>query len=104
MPSANRRDFLKTTAAVGAAVSLTAASYERVYGANEQMRVAFLGTGGRSQDHITAVLKMVQDKKPVRPMAVCDVWNGEAKLGFDRRTNTYQGRGLYPSAKRCGID
>src|SRR5438132_435313 len=103
MPSANRRDFLKTTAAVGAAVTLTAASYERVYGANEQINIAFLGVGGRSQQHIDPVLKMVAEKKGVRPVAVCDVWDGDSQLG-KKPDGTFVGRGLYPSAKRCGID
>src|SRR5262249_51449039 len=30
-------------------------------------------------------------------VAVCDVWDGDAELGSGK------GRGLYPSAKRCGI-
>ncbi len=104
MPSGNRRDFLKSSAAVGAAMTLTAASYERVYGANEPVRIAFLGVGGRCQQHIDVILKMQKENKGVKPVAVCDVWDGNDKLGFDRRTNTYNGRGLYPSAKRCGID
>jgi predicted dehydrogenase len=98
MPSANRRDFLKTGAAVGAAMTLTAVSYDRVYGANEDIRIAFLGVGGRCQQHIDAVLKLQKQNKGVRPVAVCDVWDGEAQLGRG------QGRGLYPSAKRCGIN
>jgi predicted dehydrogenase len=97
MSSANRRDFFKTTAAVGAAVSLTAASYERVQGANEQINIAFLGAGGRSQQHIDPVLKMVGEKKPVRPVGVCDVWDGQVVA------NLIKGRGLYPSADRCGL-
>src|SRR4051812_18183065 len=104
MPTGNRRDFLKTTAAVGAAVTLTAASYDRVYGANEEIRIAFLGVGGRCQQHIDAILKMQQENKGVRPVAVSDVWDGNEKLGYDRSTKTYNGRGLYPSAKRCGLD
>src|SRR5438105_6492637 len=97
MPSANRRDFLKTTAAVGAAVTLTAASYERVLGANELINIAFLGAGGRSQQHMDPILKMVSEKKPVRPVAVCDVWDGQVV------PNLIKGRGLYPSADRCGL-
>ena len=94
----DRRDFMKTTAAAGAALAFTAASYERVYGANDKIRVGFLGTGGRSQQHIDAILEMVKEGKAVVPVAVCDVWDGDPELGSKK------GRGLYPSAKRCGID
>src|SRR5947208_3615551 len=43
----NRRSFLKTTAAGASALSLTAASASRVFGANEQIRLGLLGVGGR---------------------------------------------------------
>jgi predicted dehydrogenase len=97
-PGVNRRNFLKTSAAGATALTLTAASASRVYGANERIGIAFLGVGGRCQQHIDEVLKMVKEGKAVRPVAVCDVWDGDDKLGRG------QGRGLYPSAKRCGID
>ena len=41
---------------------------------------------------------MQEEKKGVVPVAVCDVWDGDQTLGSGK------GRGLYPSAKRCGID
>lgn len=93
----NRRDFLRTTAAGATALSLTAASANRVLGANERIGIAFLGVGGRCQQHIDVILKMQKENKGVAPVAVCDVWDGDPKLGRG------SGRGLYPSAKRCGI-
>lgn len=93
-----RRDFLKTSAVGAAAVSLTAASYERIQGANERIGIAFLGVGGRCQQHVDAILDMKKAGKAVDPVAVCDVWDGDAKLGRGL------GRGLYPTAKRCGIN
>src|SRR5262249_12047557 len=95
---AHRRDFLKTSAAAGAALTLTAASYDRVYGANGTINVAFLGVGGRCQQHVDAVLQLQKDNKGVRPIAVCDVWDGDDKLGSGK------GRGLYPTAKRCSLN
>ena len=95
--SVNRRAFLATGAAAGAALSFPAASYARVQGANEKIRVAFLGVGGRCQQHIDVILEMKQKGLPVEPIAVCDVWDGDPELGSKK------GRGLYPSAKRCGI-
>jgi predicted dehydrogenase len=93
----NRRDFLKVSAAAGAALTLTAASAGRVYGANERVHVAFLGVGGRCQQHVDTILKMRDENKGVVPVAVCDVWDGDTKLGKGK------GRGLYPTAVRCGI-
>jgi predicted dehydrogenase len=93
----NRRDFLKTTAAGASVLALTASSYSKVLGANDKLRIGFLGVGGRCQQHIDVILQMVKEGKPVVPVAVCDVWDGDPELGSKK------GRGLYPSAKRCGI-
>ena len=94
----DRRDFIKTTAAAGAVLSLSAASYARVDGANEKIRIGFLGVGGRCQQHLDVILKMQEDKKAVAAVAVCDVWDGQVV------PKLIKGRGLYPSAKRCGLD
>lgn len=94
----NRRGFLKSTAATAGALALSAASYQRVYGSNGKLRVGFLGVGGRCQQHIDVILEMQKQGKAVTPVAVCDVWDGDPELG------NRKGRGLYPSAKRCGID
>jgi predicted dehydrogenase len=98
----NRRDFLKTSAAAGvtaSAVSLSAAAYDRVAGANERIRVAFLGTGGRCQEHIGIITRMAQaNRNRVAAVAVCDVWDGNVEV------QPPTGRGLYPSAQRCGLN
>ena len=105
----NRRTFLQGTAAAGAALSLTAASAARVYGANERIGVAFVGVGGRCQAHLDIINKMSKAKKGVAPVAVCDLWDGhEAKYtitGSDGKPaeRTYA-QGLYPSAKKVGLD
>jgi predicted dehydrogenase len=94
----SRRDFLKTGAATAATVALSAASYNRVYGSNDRMGIAFIGVGGRCQEHIDVITDMWFHRQPVAPVAVCDVWDGNAELGRGR------GRGLYPSARRCGLN
>ena len=94
----DRRGFLKTTAAAGAALSLSAASYAKVKNANEKINIAFLGVGGRCQQHIDVILEMKKKGLPVNPIAVCDVWDGQIKEGV------IKGRGLIPSANRCEID
>jgi predicted dehydrogenase len=93
----NRRAFIAGTAAAGAAMSLPAASYARIQNANGKLRIGFLGVGGRCQQHIDVILQMQKEGKAVEPVAVCDVWDGDPELGNKK------GRGLYPSAKRCGI-
>jgi predicted dehydrogenase len=97
----NRRDFLKVSAAAGvasAALNMKAASYDNVVGANERINVAFLGVGGRCQQHIDVINNLVRQNRAVRPVAVCDVWDG------DDRLSNGTGRGLYPSARKCNIN
>src|SRR6516162_1231167 len=108
----NRRDFLKTTAAGAAAasaLSLTATTYSRAKGANERIGVAFVGTGGRCQEHIGVVNKFKKENKGAEPVAVCDVWDGHYEKRQTKRSDgkvveTEYIQGLYPSAKRCGLD
>ncbi|HZU38185.1 MAG TPA: Gfo/Idh/MocA family oxidoreductase [Gemmataceae bacterium] len=93
----NRRDFLKTGAASAAALSLAASSYAKIKGANERLRVAYLGTGGRCNSaHITIGLDLQKEGR-INMVGVSDVWDGNLE------TDKY-GRGLYPSAKRCNLD
>lgn len=97
----DRREFLKTsvlTGAATAAMSMNAASYAQVNGANGRIGVAFLGVGGRCQQHIDVILALQRaNANNVRPVGVCDVWDGDPQLGRGL------GRGLYPSAERCGL-
>src|SRR4051794_21086130 len=65
--SISRRRFLSGSAAVGAAAFLSNTSL-RALGANEDVRVAIVGTGGRGSDHIKAYSKV----KGCRIVAVCD--------------------------------
>ena len=92
----HRREFLKTTAAGAAALSLTAASAKRVLGANDRINVAFLGTGGRCQAHIKVVNYLKGENKGVAPVAVCDVCDGNKEKALNR--------GLYPSAEKCNLN
>jgi predicted dehydrogenase len=96
----NRRGFLKATAASAATASvasLTAKSYANVRRANERIGIAFLGVGGRCQQHIDILTRRATDQRDVATVAVCDVWDGNEQLS--RGT----GRGLYPSARKCGL-
>lgn len=98
MSEQNRRDFLAASGAVAAgALTLNAASYRRIFGAMERVGVAFLGVGGRCQQHVDVILAMKAKKLNVEPVAVCDVWDGQVVKDVIR------GRGLYPTAERCGL-
>ncbi|MBN9523112.1 Gfo/Idh/MocA family oxidoreductase [bacterium] len=100
----DRRKFFGTAAAL----SLPAASYANVAGSNDRLRVAFVGCGGRAQAHIDIVNRFAREGKGVIPVAVCDVWDGlddEYDVTFGGKTTRRKySQGLYPSARRCGLD
>jgi predicted dehydrogenase len=103
-PPVDRRGFIRKTAATGAALGLSAASYGRVAGANGRVGVAFLGAGGRAQAHIDIVRRL----PGTATVAVCDVWDGledtyEQEFG-GRVTRRRYAQGLYPSARKLGLD
>ena len=83
-----------------AAMTMNASSYDDVAGANERINIAFLGVGGRCQQHIDIITKLVRQNRGVRPVAVCDVWDGD---------NTLSQRGTRPRAisvgdQKCGLN
>jgi predicted dehydrogenase len=94
----SRRSFLGTaglaTGAVAASGAFAHPAIGAVKGANEKLNVAIFGPGGRAQEHIRILSRMKGEGKPVDIIAVADVWDGNEKVG----------RGLYPSAKKCGIN
>src|SRR2546425_608333 len=66
MSKPNRRAFHKQAALAGIA---TAASYGRVLGANERVRVGFIGVGNRGDQVLDAFL----EQKDCEVVAVCDI-------------------------------
>jgi predicted dehydrogenase len=81
----SRRRFLQAT--VGG-TALTALGWSRVWGANERLRVAAVGVGGKGwSDHTT-----VATSRHVEVVALCDVDEGPAFLG--------KGARHYPQARR----
>ena len=71
--SPSRRGFIVTSAATAGAMALPAASYAKVAGANENLRIGFLGVGGRCQQHVDVILEMQAKKLGAVPVAVNDV-------------------------------
>ena len=69
-------------AAAATAMTLDAKTYAQAGGANNRINLAFLGVGGRCQQHIDVILALQRaNANSVRPVAVCDVWDGNDRLG-----------------------
>ncbi len=87
----DRRDFLKTTAKSGAALAaLGGITYlthpERVFGANDRVRVAICGVRGRGWDHVQEYAKIPQ----AEIAAFCDV----DETVLNKRLSDAQQKGL----------
>ena len=70
----NRRDFIKTTARTGAGLAAFGGisfftKPERIFGANDRVRVAVVGLHGQGWSHVEEYSKMPD----VEIAAVCDV-------------------------------
>jgi predicted dehydrogenase len=73
----SRRGFLKQSSAIGSAFALSALSYSRVYGANERLAIASIGTGGKGWSDLLGVAASPH----VRVVALCDIDNSAKHLG-----------------------
>ena len=67
MSNLNRRDFLKTSIYAGAAMAM-ASPFSRARGANDDIRMAVIGTGGKGRGHCSDWSRM----QGVRLVAICD--------------------------------
>src|ERR1035437_2090635 len=75
-PDVDRRQFVKQAggaALAGSVAAMTAKSYARIPGANDRIRLAQLGCGGRSEGHVQMV-RGASKRTPVEVVAVCDIW------------------------------
>ncbi len=78
-----RRTFIATTGMVSAGITLgvnpvSARAYKRISGANEKIRVGFIGIGNRGSQ----LLQIFMDQPDVEIAALCDVY--EPYLNRDR--------------------
>jgi predicted dehydrogenase len=92
----DRRAFLKQATGTMIAAGMTARSYGRVMGANDRIRLAQLGCGGRSMGHVHMV-QLASQQTPVETMAVCDIWSlarearaAQVKATFNLEPKTYK--------------
>ena len=85
----NRRDFLKTTAAVGAVVASSASLYAA--GGGDTIKVGLIGCGGRGRgavrDILNAEKKINGDNPKVEIVAVADAFEDRAKDAVKAFTN-----------------
>ncbi len=80
-----RRDFIKSSVAgaAGIAISSRASSYAKIIGANDRVRVAFVGPGDRSKDALIPSFLRLAGQMNFEPVAVCDIWNKRRDEGAD---------------------
>ena len=88
--SVDRREFIGSvgrTSAAGAVAGLatssfTAASYAKIVGANDRIRVGFIGVGGMGTGHLGAI-KALKEPNNLEPVAVADCWKTRAEHGAE---------------------
>lgn len=83
--NSNRRNFIKSSiaGAAGVAISSRASSYARIIGANDRVRVAFVGPGDRARDALIPSFLRLAGEMNFEPVAVCDIWNKRRDEGAD---------------------
>lgn len=74
---ASRRRFLKQVTCAGAAATLTAASWNRVLGANSRLRIASVGVGGKGWSDLVSTAASPK----VDVVALCDIDESAEHLG-----------------------
>jgi predicted dehydrogenase len=81
----SRREFIKTSTAgaTGIAISSRASSYARILGANDRVRVAFVGPGDRARDALIPSFLRLAGELNFEPVAVCDIWSKRRDEGAD---------------------
>src|SRR5271163_1146141 len=79
----SRRSFLQTTSGVLAASAVSAQSYARVIGANDRIKVGFVGVGGQGMQHVETI-RDLQKSNNVDGIVVADCWKTRADEGAGR--------------------
>src|SRR5215216_1593026 len=87
----NRRDFVKTAAAAGAAFTILKDA-RSVYGtpANGHIQYGLIGSGGRGRSILKwAIDTGKEEKTPARALAVCDVYAKRTRLAKESVEKEY---------------
>jgi len=76
MSQPSRRTFLKTAGAAVAASQIYPTAPASAAGANERIRIGFIGPGGRGFDaHVKTLAKHKKEGMNIELASVCDVWS-----------------------------
>jgi predicted dehydrogenase len=70
----SRRRFLQTASAGAAALTMTAASYARIRGANERVSIGIIGCGDRGTGAHMPGVRQYDKEQNIEITAVCDPW------------------------------
>jgi predicted dehydrogenase len=76
----SRRSFLVASGVAATTAAFSAKSYARVIGANDRVRVGFIGAGGMGSGHIDAC-RTLKDKDNLEFLGVADCWRKRADEG-----------------------
>jgi predicted dehydrogenase len=92
----DRRTFVKQATGAMLLAGVDARSYGRIRGANDRIRLAQLGCGGRSEGHVH-MAHLASKRMPVEMVAVCDIWSlarerraAQVKRAFDLEPKLYK--------------
>jgi len=83
----SRRTFLAASGAAATTVAFSAASYARVLGANDRIRIGFIGAGGMANGHFNAC-KDLKEKDNLEFLGVADCWKSRADAGASKLGTT----------------
>ena len=101
----NRRTFLKGTAAAGTALSLTAASASASTGPTSGLVSASSASAAAARRISTSLTRCPKPARASRRSRVCDLWDGhEGEYLNDKKEKRTYAQGLYPSAKKVGLN
>lgn len=82
--SVNRRDFLKTSSVVAGAASTFTAAHLQAAGANEKIRIGFIGPGGRGFGaHVKTLAKLKNEGANIELVAVAEVYSVQRDMVAD---------------------
>ncbi len=78
--SVSRRTFIASATAAATVTQWTAKSYASILGANDRIRIGFIGAGGMGTNHLNAI-RQLTEKNNLQPVAVADCWTTRAADG-----------------------
>jgi predicted dehydrogenase len=81
--SLNRRSFLAAGSVAAASVAFSAKSYARVIGANDRIRMGFIGVGGMGGGHVDACIAL-KDKDNLEFLGAADCWQTRAEAAASK--------------------